>query len=136
MKNLWYCIIPTFLLIFIILLIAIIELIMKQPKKAITSFLVFSVGLGILLFFTWPYFKDVVHRDKITFEGVYTDYISNGGGNLLLTSKNYFTNDGVEIFVYISNFQYSKYNLNKGNKYKITYYKYSHAVCNIELINE
>ena len=136
MKNLVYCIIPIFILSLVLLLIAIIQAITKQPKKALVSFLVFLICATIYVIFIWPYFKDIIHKETITFEGVYTKYIGKGSGNLLLTSKNYFTNDGDEISVYISDFQFSKYNLNKGNKYKITYYKYSHAVCNIELINE
>lgn len=136
MKNLWFCIIPIFALICVLLVISIIQAITKQPKKALISFLVFLICTIIYIIFIWPYFKDVIHKETITFEGVYTTYIGKGNGNLLFTSKNYFTNDGEEISVYISDFQFSKYNLNKGNKYKITYYKNSRAVYNIELINE
>lgn len=124
-----------FILCFVILLIAIIQLITKKRKLAITSFIVFSVCTIIFVVFMRPYFKDIIHKETITFEGVYTTYIGKGYGNLLFTSRNYFTNGGDEISVYISDFQFSKYNLNKGNRYKITYYKNSRAVCNIELIN-
>lgn len=132
MKNLWLCTIPTSIAILAVFG-GIIYAFVKHSK--INIFL----GLCLIVVFVgsiigmWSFYKDICQRETITFEGTYSDYL-NAGIGLALSSKNTFETDDNKIYVYISNFQYSKYNLEKGNRYKVTYYKNSHAVYSIELI--
>lgn len=133
MKNLLLCIIPT-LIMTLAFIVAIIILLIKHSKTSISISFVLLIGVIVFIYFSMPYLKDAKEKETLTFVGVYTTYISNGSGNPILCSKNIFENESNEIYVRISNFQFSKYNLKKGKKYKIVYYKSSHAVHSIESI--
>ncbi len=132
MKNLWLCAIPTSIAILIVFGGIIYAFVKHSKINIFLGFCLIIVFVGSLIGM-WPFYKDICQRETITFEGTYSDY-HNAGIGLALSSKNTFETDDNEIDVYISNFQYSKYNLHKGSKYRITYYKNSHAVHSIELI--
>lgn len=131
MRNILLCILPTSI-IYLVLLIAIIVLYIKHSKKNVIIATILLILFVIGISFIMPFYKDIFEKKTITFEGTYTNYSSHTG--LLLCPELEFTNEDKEVFVYLSSFEYSKYDLSEGSTYKVTYYKNSHAVYSIELI--
>ena len=123
------------MLIFIPILIIICILSIKFKVGArIATILICVIGCVSLIYFMYPYFKDIKNKETFQIEGVLSYEIQNGSGCLPLTSLLCFEYDNNEEYVYVSKFMYSSYNLKKGSKYRVIYYKNSHAVNSIELI--
>lgn len=134
MKNLLWSFIPTLLISLVPLIVAIV-ISVKNFKKFWLIAIICFIGFLVLINACIPYIKDVNTKDVLTFEGVFVDSNTISGNNLL-TNKLHFKNEDVGKDVVLSIFLYEGYNLKLNNKYRVTYYKNSHAVCNIELINE
>ena len=131
MANLLWCTIPTSIIYFGVFVV-ILVLIIKHSKKNLLIALILLVLLIIAVPTLIPFYKDISQQEVETIEGTYTQYSRHIG--LVPCSENAFENNSGRIYVYISDFQYSKCNLHERNRYKITCYKNSYAVHSIEMI--
>lgn len=136
MKNLWISLIP-FLLICFCLVVWMIVATIKRHK----DYLFLDIFCGILVIGSLvgciPYFKDITQNKLESFTGIYKEYMKTGSSNTLPgCSKNIFIDEnGIEEYLVVPSLVFAKYELEKGKRYHITYYKNSHVVYDVQVCN-
>jgi len=128
-----------FIVDFIVVVIAIIYIIKKRHdiKYVLVILLCLLVFLLYPLESTIPFYKDLMKKEKISFEGEFVTDDTSIHNLPFGCDKSYFDTDGdgkKDNYFMDSSLHGSKYVCEKGQRYRVTIYKHSHTIYSLEKI--